>query len=143
MTITRPAPEFFTALTNLTLRGDQIAPVLSGDTPVPDTAYPMPMIARQLKQHLHLSQDDSARLLGVSRATVTRAAPPTGDILDRLYVLSSRYGLVQDLLGTHADEWFRTPHPALNGRPIDALRTRHGQAQLDDLLQGLIDGNFF
>lgn len=143
MTIIHHAPEVFTALTNLSLPDDQIAPVLSGDAPIPDTAYPMPVIARQLKQHLHLSQDESARLLGISRGTVTRHVPPTGDILDRLYVLSSRYSLVQDVLGPHADEWFRTPHQALGGmRPLDALRTRHGQARLDDLLQGLLDGNF-
>ncbi|GAA5513927.1 hypothetical protein Dcar01_02676 [Deinococcus carri] len=143
--LSRAAPDhsFFAALTNVSLPEGQIAPVLSGEAPVPSGAYTMQVITRQLKQLLGLNQDESARLLGVSRGTVIKAAPPTGDVLDRLYMLSDRFQIMQDLLGDQADDWFLHPNPVLGGaRPIDKLRTRHGQAQLDDLIQALLDGNF-
>lgn len=138
------APKLFQTFTNLSLSPDQLDPLLSGEHPLPSHIHPMRAITAGLGEVLGLSQDESARLLGISRSTALKPTPPSPDVLDRLYMLSQRLELMQDVLGEHADEWFVQPNPALNGaRPIDRLRTRKGQAQLDDLIQGMLDGNFY
>ena len=138
------APKLFTTFTNLSLLPDQLDPLLSGDHPLPADIHPMRTITAGLGEVLGLSQDEIARLLGISRSTALKPTPPSSDVLDRLYMLSQRLELMQDVLGEHADGWFVQANDALDGRrPIDLLRTRKGQAQLDDVIQALLDGNFY
>lgn len=140
----RAIPVFFQHVTNVDLNERQLPPLLSGERPPPVGAHTMRDIAGQLKRFLGISQDEGAKLLGVSRSTLAKAEPPSGDVLDRLYAVGKRFDTVRAVLGDQASNWFRTPHPALDGeRPLDELRTRYGQDRLDDLIQGLLDGNFY
>lgn len=135
---------FFPSVTNVDPNERQLSPLLSGDSPPPPGANTMRVIGGRLRSLLDIGQEESAKLLGVSRSTIAKAEPPSGDVLDRLYAVGKRFDTVQAMLGDQADDWFRTPHPALGGeRPLDLLRTRYGQDRLDDLIQGMLDGNFY
>ncbi len=135
---------FFSNVTNVDPSERQLSPLLSGELTPPAGVNTMREIGGRLRQLLDISQEESAKLLGVSRSTIAKAEPPSGDVLDRLYAVGKRFDTVQAMLSDGADEWFRTPHPALGGeRPLDLLRTRYGQDQVDDLIQGLLDGNFY
>jgi uncharacterized protein (DUF2384 family) len=134
---------YFEQITNVTLPRVELERLIEGQASVPPEGHSMKTITQRLKDVLALTQDESARLLGVSRGTVLKAGPPTQDVLDRLYALSVSLDTMSGMLGDQAVFWFRTPNPALgDARPLDKFRTRYGQEQVEDLIQGLMDGNF-
>ena len=139
----RAQPTYFELLTNITLPKSQLARLLEGEAPMPPEAHSMKVITQRLKEVLALTQDETARLLGVSRGTVLKVDAPSEDTLDRLYALSVSLDTMRHVLGDQVVAWFRTPHPALDqASPLGKFRTRYGQEQVEDLIQGLLDGNF-
>ena len=144
MTATKTLPHpSFDRLTGVALPPEQLARLLEGDAAALPSGHSMREVTQRLKTVLALTQDETARLLGVSRSTVLKNGPPSVDVLDRLYALGRSLDVMTQVLGEHAPAWFRLPNPALSGaRPLDKFRSRYGQEQVEQLIQGLLDGNF-
>jgi len=136
---------YFTRLTGLSIPKRELGRLLEGEMNLPGEVYSMKQITAHLRDVLELTQDESARLLGLSRGTLLKDVPPSRDVLDWLYALSRSLATMSQVLDTPmlTLKWFRTPNPALGGaRPLEKFRTRYGQEQVEDLIDGLLDGNF-
>ncbi|GBE09802.1 hypothetical protein BMS3Bbin12_00644 [bacterium BMS3Bbin12] len=95
-----------------------------------------------LLESLGLALDEAARLLAVSRRTLTRKRQNPKERLgpaesDRLYRLARTLTLASEVLGDDAAarEWLKTPNRALGGdRPLDLLDTEPGVRAVEDVL---------
>jgi len=141
----RTEDNYFTRLTGLSLPEHELSKVLEGESDLPSEINSMKEITANLREVLGLTQEASAHLLGLSRGTLLKDGPPSRNVLDELYALSRSLLTMSQVLSTPAQTlaWFKTPHPALDGEtPLDKFRTRYGQEQVNDLIDGLLDGNF-
>lgn len=102
---------------------------------------------KTIRQWFGLTQDDFARALGVSRATVIRweeansgpmATSAAGRVLHILVETQRLAGRVFQRPES-AQEWLRTQIPALHGTPVHTLVTR-GPLPVRDILLAAVDG---
>ena len=101
--------------------------------------------AKAIRLWFGLTQEDYARVLGVSQATVIRwedanGGPTTTSAAGRvLSILAETQRLADRTFHRpeHARQWLRVRVPALHGTPIDTLLTRGPLPVRDVLLEGL------
>lgn len=98
------------------------------------------MLAR-LQERLDLSQEDLARILGVSSRNLSRwlsgeTENPGESHLQNLLVIEEIIGeAAKSLKPDKIAVWFRNPNPVLADlRPLDLLASRSGQARVKSLL---------
>lgn len=102
---------------------------------------PIAVLVR-LKEHTLLSDEDLARVLGMSRKTLQRRRKEKDQLLtategDRAYRVARVFALARALFGSNeaASEWLHEPHIGL-GRdiPLDLLQTEAGALEVEDYL---------
>src|SRR6516162_5894614 len=101
--------------------------------------------AKPIRLWFGLTQEDFARVLGVSRATVIRweevnSGPTVTSAAGRvLSILAETQRLADRTFHRpeHAQEWLRARIPALHGTPIETLIARGPLPVRDVLLEGL------
>lgn len=145
--ITPPAAsdrdEIFEFVSGLgTLHGTEI--ILGGDAKLLPGTLSMKRVADRLSLLFGIRKVETAQLMGVSESTVSRRTKPSTDVLDRALTASTIYADVAAVLGPQdARVWFGQPNPALDGRrPIELLRTRTGEKQLEGVITALLNGAF-
>jgi len=102
---------------------------------------------KTIRQWLGLTQNEFARVVGVSRATVIRweeanSGPMAASAAGRvLYILVETQRLASRVFQGpgSAQEWLRTQIPALHGTPVHTLVTR-GPLPVRDILLAAVDG---
>lgn len=108
---------------------------------------PITVLSR-LKEQTHLSDEDLARTLGMSRKTLQRRRKEKDQVLtasegDRAYRVARVFALAKALLGSNeaASGWLREPQVGL-GRdvPLDLLLTEAGALEVEDYLGRMAHG---
>lgn len=133
----------FTRWTNLDLPPADLLRLFMGDLPLPLEVTFLPSITSSLQNQFHMTMDEIARLLMVSRLEVSSNGPPSLDMLDRLYALGGLLDTLSTGSSEAASDWFTRSLPVLGWRrPIDLCCTQYGRARVEDVIQGLLDGIF-
>ncbi len=105
-------------------------------------------VLMRLKEQTHLSDEDLARILGMSRKTLQRRRKEKDQVLtategDRAYRVARVFALAKVLFGSNeaASEWLREPRVGL-GRdiPLDLLQTEAGALEVEDYLGRVAHG---
>ena len=98
---------YFTRLTGLSIPKRELEQLLEGELNLPGDVHSMKQITAHLREVLELTQDDSARLLGLSRGTLLKDVPPSRDVLDWLYALSRSLTTMSQVLESPAHHLVR------------------------------------
>ncbi|WP_216328066.1 antitoxin Xre/MbcA/ParS toxin-binding domain-containing protein [Deinococcus aestuarii] len=121
-----------------------IAIIIGGDGRLIPAGVSVGRVADRLAEVFGVRKAEAARLLGVSESTVSRRTKPSPDVLDRTLAASEVFANVAAVLGPDgARTWFRTPSPAFDDHtPLDLLRTRTGERQVENVVESLLNGAF-
>ena len=98
--------------------------------------------AEQVREHLHLTEQEMAECLGVSTKTLQRLAKQPKGLLsqvqgDRLYRLARIVALAEQVFEDtgRAHSWLRDPQRGLGYRiPLELMRTEVGAREVENLL---------
>jgi putative toxin-antitoxin system antitoxin component (TIGR02293 family) len=98
--------------------------------------------AQQVREHLHLTEQEMAECLGVSTKTLQRLAKQPKALLspvqgDRLYRLARIVALAEQVFEDtgRAHAWLREPQRGLGYRiPLEVMRTEIGAREVENLL---------
>jgi putative toxin-antitoxin system antitoxin component (TIGR02293 family) len=108
---------------------------------------PVTVLSR-LKEHTHLSDEELARILGMSRKTLQRRRHEKDQVLtasegDRAYRVARVFAFAKALFGSNeaASKWLREPQVGL-GRdiPLDLMLTEAGALEVEDYLGRMAHG---
>lgn len=86
---------------------------------------------KQLRKYFSLSQEEFARIVGVTLATISRwergISEPRGLAIDKLVLITSVAERGRLIFGNNANKWFNCPNKDLqNQKPIKAIETFEG-----------------
>jgi putative toxin-antitoxin system antitoxin component (TIGR02293 family) len=123
---------------------DVMSVIIDGDSRRIPAGVSVKRVADRLAEVFGVRKAEAARLMGVSESTVSRRSKPSADVLDRTLAASDVFSKVAAVLGTDgARAWFRTPNPVFGAHaPIELLRTRTGEKQVENAVEALLNGAF-